>query len=277
MERSQKEWDGTPLSRYECKYLVSPPIASEIRRFISPFMVPDRYARDRAGYRYPISSLYLDTDDLHLYWQTVAGELNRFKLRARSYSDDPASPIFLEVKRRVNDVIIKRRVKLERGDALAVLTNPGAWRRKAATRDLIADLACFAGHVDVSKAKPFLRVRYEREAYESMHGDPLRLTLDTDVAWHPTARVDLGMNGSGWLPTPMPGLILEIKFTDTRPSWVGEMIRTFDLYRQSVAKYVLSVDDFFVCLGGRKDASPRPGPGSLSLGPDGRPAWIREV
>jgi len=262
-------------SRYECKYLVSPEIADEIRRFLQPFMAPDTYARRHAGYRYPICSLYFDTLGLHLYRQTAAGEKNRFKLRVRSYSDDQQTPVFLEVKRRVNDVILKRRARLPRESARAMLEKGSSPWVDGGAGNLLVDLESFNWLVTAAAARPFLRVRYIREAYEALGGDPLRITLDTDIAWLPTSTADFNMGAEGWIPTPVPGTVLEIKFTDRYPAWVGEMIRAFSLQRQSVAKYVLSVDSFFAESGDRVSELGRsPGPPS---GWDGRPAWAREV
>ena len=240
---------GIP-SRYECKYLVSQAVLRDVRSFISPFMRPDAFARARDGYRYSISSLYLDTNDLHLYRQTVHGEKDRFKLRVRSYSDDPDQSVFLEVKRRVDQVILKRRAKLTRRDAIAFLNGDRHAGADRAARGLIDDMACFAGHADLWGARPFLRVKYLREAYESVDGDPLRVTIDTDVAWQPTLEPDLRMGGDGWIPTAVPTPILEIKFTDRYPAWVAEMIRVLNLNKESVAKYVLSVNRFFALDGG---------------------------
>ena len=81
--------DPTLASRYECKYQISPMVVSALREFIQPFMRPDPFAALREDNRYPICSLYLDSEDLVLYQQTVGGHKNRFKLRVRSYSDDP--------------------------------------------------------------------------------------------------------------------------------------------------------------------------------------------
>jgi len=261
-------------SRYECKYLVSDSVANEIRAFIRPFMVPDAFARGRAGHRYPISSLYFDTLDLALYRQTSSGEKNRFKLRVRSYSDDAATPVFLEVKRRINDVILKRRAGLPRDVAMDMLTTGNSTRLEGSTSELLADLAYFTGHVTVAGAQPFLRIRYDREAYEAVGGDPLRITLDTEIAWLPTATPDFALNGAGWRSASVPGTVLEIKFTDRYPRWVGEMIRAFGLQRQSVAKYVLSVDSLFGRPGGADAAgawSPRP-----LVHRSARPAWRDE-
>jgi hypothetical protein len=247
MGRDGGDQAGTLLSRYECKYLVTPSVASDIRQFISPFMTLDSNARE--GRSYPICSLYLDTFDLHFYRQTLTGEKNRCKLRVRSYSDDSSTPVFLEVKGRVNDIVWKRRAKLPPSIALALLREgDGAWTDPR-TRKVLEDLDFFAGHVSVAAARPFLRVKYMREAYEAVGGDTLRITFDTDVMCCPTLDANLSFNGKGWIPTSVPGVILEIKFTERYPAWTGEMIRIFGLQKQSVPKYVLSVDRFFAVDG----------------------------
>jgi len=267
--------EGHVASRYECKYLVSHRVAAEIRRFMEPFMVPDAFAAGRPGNRYRICSLYLDTLDLHLYHQTAYGEKDRFKLRVRSYSDDAASPVFLEVKRRVNEVILKRRVGLPRDVALELLSTGRSDRLGGCSNEQLADLEYFKAHLAVAAARPFLRVRYVREAYEAVGGDPLRITFDTDIDWLPTCAMDVNLDAAGWIATGVPGEVLEIKFTDRFPAWVGTMIRGFDLNRESVAKYVLSVDSLFADSRESAGADPRaPGP---RTGWDGRPVWAREV
>jgi hypothetical protein len=275
MERGLDGAENLLPCRYECKYLVTAAAVAEIRRFIQPFVVPDAFARRRAGYRYPICSLYFDTLGLDLYRQTAAGEKNRFKLRVRSYSDDAAMPVFLEVKRRVNDVILKRRAGLPRDVAIEMLTTGDSLGLDRSAGALLSDLHFFTGHVRVASARPFLRIRYVREAYEARGGDPLRITLDTDIEWRPTSVPEFGLNGRGWRSAAVPGTVLEIKFTDRYPGWVAELIRAFDLQRQSVAKYVLSVDSLFARAGvraGEAGETPRP-----PSGWDGRPAWAEEA
>ena len=38
-------------------------------------------------------------------------------------------------------------------------------------------------------------------------------------------------------PVPLQGVILELKFTDRCPSWLGDIIRSLDLRRRSFSKY----------------------------------------
>ena len=170
-------------------------------------------------------------------------------------------------------MIIKRRARLPREAATELIATGSCLPARGACDE--SELEYFKGYLSVAAARPFLRVRYEREAYESLGGDPLRITLDHDIAWLPTTTTDFNLDGEGSIPTGIPGVVLEIKFTTRYPAWVGDMIRIFDLHRQSVAKYVLSVDSFFA---ESRERSPQE---SRGLGPpagwDGRPAWAREA
>ena len=112
--RARRTLEPTFHSRFECKYMVDPSVVPEIRHFLASFTEPDAFAAKCPGFRYPISSLYLDSPSLDLYQQTVNGEMDRFKLRIRTYDDNPASPAFLEVKRKHNNVVHKRRAGISR-------------------------------------------------------------------------------------------------------------------------------------------------------------------
>ncbi len=101
--------DLTLKCRYEIKYLISEAKAEVIAQFIKPYLQPDRYSKLQRGGKYPIVSLYLDSDDLRLCRETLTGQKNRFKLRVRSYTDEPEYPRYFEIKRRLNNIIIKSR------------------------------------------------------------------------------------------------------------------------------------------------------------------------
>jgi len=248
--RSARDSDITLFSRYECKYVISPMIVSELREFIRPFMQPDSFAARREGYRYPICSLYLDSADLLLYQQTVCGEKQRFKLRVRAYSDRPETPVFLEVKSKLNNIVRKRRARLDRRRALALLGGSLEADFDGEPRELVDDIDYFRHNVRLTEAKPVIRVRYMREAYESRGGDPVRITLDTELMHAITFEENVALDQGRWVTTPVRGTIMEIKFTERFPAWINDMVRTFELKQQSVPKYVRSVDH--ALLGGRE-------------------------
>ena len=167
--------DRTLTSRYELKYWVPQHLSPEIRRFVRPFCRLDAYGQGRPGNRYTISSLYLDGPGWELYRTPTEGHHNRFKLRVRSYSNDHAAPVFLEIKKRSNQVVLKRRARVDREQALGLLTGAPISTEDPSCREFIESARRLS-------AQPALRVRYEREAYESRGEDPVRVT------WTPRSR-----------------------------------------------------------------------------------------
>jgi hypothetical protein len=119
---SNREYPGnhSPLkdkmqeSRFELKYAIPEDVALGIRDFISPIMQMDENSVGKPNYSYAVHSIYFDSDDLRTYIDTVDGNKNRFKLRARFYDDNPLSPVFLEIKRRIDRCILKQRGSVRR-------------------------------------------------------------------------------------------------------------------------------------------------------------------
>lgn len=239
--RLRRALEPTFHSRYECKYLVDPMIVPEIRHFLSSFTEPDDFALKHPGYRYPICSLYLDSPALDLYRQTVGGEMDRFKLRVRTYEDNPATPAFVEVKRKLNSIVHKRRAALSRQRVSRILAG-----EKVSMDDLhpeaLRDVDYFCDHLSLIEARPVLRVKYNREAYQSRGNEPVRITLDTDLQHALSLDGELNHGAGRWVSTPLGGVIVEVKFTERFPWWVQDFVQTFALVQRAVPKYILSLD-----------------------------------
>ena len=234
--------DPTFASRFECKYRISPLHAPQVRQFIEPFMRPDPFAERYEGFCYPICSLYLDTDDLALYQQTVAGRKNRFKLRIRSYSDDPTLPVFAEIKYKINNIVSKRRARLDRAQAHKLLTCAERDWLDALPEEDRAEALAFDHERTLLGAKPICKVKYLREAYQSRSGDPVRITLDTDLMHAVSLEPDVALAGGRWVTTPVDATILEIKYTNVFPRWILDLVRFLSLRQGPLPKYILSVD-----------------------------------
>lgn len=246
--------------RYEYKYLVDPRCAAELRSVVQLFLPHDPYAAGHTDSAYPICSLYLDTEDMRLYRQSLTGEKTRFKLRLRTYSDEPDSLVQLEIKRRLDRIVQKRRVALTRRQIdLFADRGTNGWTKEI-PESVLRELELFADHTRLASARPLLKVRYLREAYESP-AEPLRITFDTAVEHALSLDWNLLHDDRRWKSTPLPKLnittpgrtretcgafvVFEIKFTDVFPSWIQDLVRRFDLEPCSVPKYALSLDELF--------------------------------
>lgn len=72
--------DRIQASRFELKYIIGEENALQIRDYVRSFLELDENAVGKPNYSYRVHSLYLDSHDLKLFWGTINGDKNRFKL-----------------------------------------------------------------------------------------------------------------------------------------------------------------------------------------------------
>jgi hypothetical protein len=227
--------------RHEIKYLISEAKAVAIAQFIRPYLEPDRYSKLQRGGHYPIVSLYLDSNNLQLCRESLTGQKNRFKLRIRSYTDEPEYPRFFEIKRRVNNVIIKSRARVMERDVPALLAGlPLPPQDYTTDEDVLNQFQLYTKSIG---AKPVVLVRYMRQAFEGDSETRVRVTFDRELCYNVTSSPQVRLGGSGWQHSSVTtgGVILEIKFTDRYPAWLSQMVEYLDLRQDSISKYATSI------------------------------------
>jgi hypothetical protein len=236
--------DRAQRSRREIKYLVREDTALAVRAFVSCYLEPDEFAVGRVDNSYPVHSLYLDSNNLDTYKASfVQGMRNRFKLRIRYYDDDPASPVFFEVKRRINEGIVKQRARVRRDAVHALLVGESPKREHLYGWNMQhwVDLLDFWRLVETMEAAPRAHNAYMREAYVNAGKASVRVTMDRRVRLGPEFSGELGTELSNGVEVYAGFVILELKFTELMPSWMVEMVRGFDLTTSGAAKYGMGV------------------------------------
>lgn len=227
-------------SRYELKYLIDETQARYVRQLIRGMVEPDENMDPSAPWGYSVRSLYLDHPSLQLCRQTICGHKNRFKLRVRFYDDSQDTPAFFEIKQRVDQVIRKQRA-LVRREAVPWLMSGGGPRpgdlfdgsKKSA--DALRNFCKLRDHAG---ALPQVYVVYTREAYMSPDNDDLRITFDRQLLayrYQPAEGLKLPRYAA---QVPMGGVVLELKYTNTFPLWMKDMVQQLRLKRTSFPKYV---------------------------------------
>jgi hypothetical protein len=234
--------DRTLWCRYEMKYVISETKAAAIKDFIRPYIDLDRYSKLQPDGNYPIVSLYLDSDNMQLCIESLRGVLKRFKLRIRSYSDNPDYPRFFEIKRRSNRIIIKSRARIRTQDVPILLAGRYVPPIGNYKNDIDA-IRQFQLYMKSIYAKPKVLIRYKRCAYEGKMHNRVRITFDRNLCYKVTTQPQVLMSGSGWLANPVTArnVILEIKFTGRYPAWLGQMAANFGLDQRSMSKYATSI------------------------------------
>lgn len=243
----------TVIERREYKYLIDAPTAAGIRAAIRPFCELDAHAAGNPTRRYTIDSLYFDTPALSLFWANDHEQVDRFKLRVRGYPEAPTSPVFFEVKRRINDVISKSRGKVPRAQWAALLADPAAQIPGDVTGKDRAAVERFLSLARTLHVRPFTLVRYQREPYFSRVDDYARVTFDTHIRAQATDRLSFEPSPRGWralddavTQRSLSSLIvLELKFTRAVPIWLVDLVERFGLHRGSYSKYGTSIRAFY--------------------------------
>lgn len=224
--------------RHELKYFVDVETAAAMRADLGERMQPDPRAD---GARYPVNSLYFDTEQLDFYRHKIDGQRYRYKIRLRTYEYQPRQ-VFLELKRKINNCIFKAR-----GQADYETARPWLDLLPVDPRAVFAEEACFADQVQIRHlarvygVTPAVAVCYQRRALVGRQDPRLRITFDEETA-AATPRCDLR-----WPEQPrrlfMPQLVvLEVKVDRGLPLWVVHWLEKYDCRRRSISKYCHAVE-----------------------------------
>jgi hypothetical protein len=226
--------------RFELKYLINKAIVPQLRDFVRSYLELDDYGVGQPNYAYPVHSVYLDSDGLQTFHDTLNGTKNRFKLRLRYYDDHPETPVFFEVKGRVDNCILKQRCGVRRqavGILLAgQLPQPGDLLSREPRH--LAAIQRFNFLMQKIQARPKAHNNYMREAWVSPYDNSVRVTFDRSVRIEPFFRAEAVTEMTNPVPIYTECVILELKFTNRFPNWCMDMVRSFDLMRLAAAKYV---------------------------------------
>ena len=231
--------DRAQRQRREIKYLIREDEALAIRSYLSSYLEPDENALGKPDHSYSVHTLYLDSNQLATYRAANDGDRNRFKLRIRYYDEDPQSPVFFEIKRRINEGIVKQRARVKREAVHSLLAGESPMPEhlyKWSDRQW-ADLLDFWHLVERLQAAPRAHNAYLREAYVNADAT-VRVTIDRAVRIGTEFGGELGTEIMDAVEVFAGAVILELKFTERMPTWLIEMVRGFELKSSGAAKYV---------------------------------------
>ena len=213
------------MKRYEMKYLLNGEQTRLFREKLQGHMQIDQYGKTS------IASLYYDTPNYQLIRSSLEKPAFKEKIRLRSYGlATEESPVFLEMKRKANGVVYKRRIQTTIPLASQFFTEENnVYDGGQITREITA----FRDHYQM--LRPTCLIIYDRIAYFEPDGD-LRLTIDEN----PRYRLDdltltKSMNG---IPLLDPGwTILEIKVQNAMPLWLTSILTECGVRKGSFSKY----------------------------------------
>ncbi|OGY51294.1 MAG: hypothetical protein A3J59_02380 [Candidatus Buchananbacteria bacterium RIFCSPHIGHO2_02_FULL_56_16] len=240
MELSTKTKIKVHFQRFEFKYQLPVETIEGLLPQLLKYLEFDPYAQRLPGRQYTVASLYYDSAGLDCYYQKLAGLRTRKKLRVRLYDFNlkPETPVFLEIKRKYDTVVVKDRLTMSYQACQDLLVN----NKKPATplsdhdQETLNEflwLKLYNGMV------PQVMVLYDRKPLVGRVDPQFRVTIDSNVR---TFTADW-LTAKGIAQPVSRGIaVLEVKFNNVLPFWFHQIIRRYNLAQQPFSKYCRSLE-----------------------------------
>ena len=219
----EKEKIISVMKRYELKYYLNESQVEYFINKISEHMKVDKYGLTS------IASIYFDTPDFRLITKSIEKPNYKEKLRLRSYGlAKEGSKTFLEIKRKCDGIVYKRRITLLEDEALDLIANKEAKEKSQIARELEAFMENY------KILEPKYLIIYDRLAYYQDDSD-LRITLDMNPRYR-TKDLNLHTSLDGTPLLNEKGAILEVKVQHSVPIWLAELLSKGKIYQTSLSK-----------------------------------------
>lgn len=215
---------GNTFKRREMKYLLDECMYEAVREAISPYVTEDGYGR------HTICNIYCDSENDDLIRESLEKPVYKEKLRLRTYGTaNSDSDSFLEIKKKFDGVVYKRRVKLPYKAALDYINGgePPIYSQQIAEMDYFMQRA---------RLKPKIVICYDRRAFFGNEDMEFRVTFDWNIRSR-TDDLDLRSGDNGEFLAGQPWRVMEIKTAQAMPMWMTKILSELELYCGSFSKY----------------------------------------
>ena len=213
------------FKRYEIKFLLSAEQYELVSAAMKPHMTPDAYGCTR------ICNIYYDTENDRMIRASLEKPVYKEKLRLRSYgAAAQGSSIFVELKKKYNGIVYKRRLAMPEQEAKSWLSGGAApvdsqiAREITYVRDHYRDL------------RPKMHISYLRQAWFGKDDRQLRITFDRDIRGR-QENLTLEADGGGFSVLDKDLVLMEVKTPGAIPLWLTRVLTQNHIYKTSFSKY----------------------------------------
>lgn len=218
--------DNSIFQRREIKFLVDSRQRALLEQAFRGRMVPDPHGEST------ICNVYYDTPDYRLVRTSLEKPVYKEKLRMRSYGRvNGEEAVFLELKKKNDGVVYKRRISLRQRDAAAYMAGLSPLPEGSQIgRELDYFRRFYEG------LRPAVYLCYDRSAWFSSEDPDFRATFDNNIRWR---REDMSLCapvGGETLLLPSQSLF-EVKTADAVPLWLVEALDAGGIRQASFSKY----------------------------------------
>ena len=222
------------FNRHEKKFFLSGEQYKAIKEVLLKYMEPDKHNVD--GKFYTICNIYYDTEDDNVIRTSISKPLYKEKLRLRGYGvPGLQDKIYLEIKKKFNKFVNKRRTPFLLREAYDFLDNKGVKELLPHMNgQVIKEIQHF---LEMNEVYPKVYLAYDRRAYFGKDDPDLRVSFDNNIRTRrDELRLELGDHGRQLLEDPDYWL-MEIKIINAMPLWLSRALGDLNIYPRSFSKY----------------------------------------
>lgn len=228
----------TIFQRNEQKYLLDETQYTLLTAAIAPYMREDEYGKST------ICNLYFDTPSHRVIRRSMEKPVYKEKLRLRCYGiPQDYSNAFVELKKKFQKVVYKRRICMPYARAHAWLCENGAPPEEPALRQIAAEVEWFRHYY--GQVAPSFLIACERQALFATDDPNLRITFDENIRFR-TGDLDLRHGAQGTAILPPGRRLMEIKAAGALPRWLIDILNGNRIYPTSFSKYAQSFNKYLV-------------------------------
>jgi hypothetical protein len=219
------------FKRYEYKYILDKQKLDALLEGIQPYVEVDPYCV--GGKKYSLYNTYYDTEDYSVVRHSVSKPAFKEKLRLRSYYESPSDEdkVFVELKKKADGCVNKRRAVLKYKDAIKLIETGQGERTGVFVNDqVVKEIEYYIKNHPVFH-KTYLA--YDRMAYFLKEDKNIRITFDSNLRAGPA---ELGESGARPIVDENT-YIMEIKISDHIPLWLARLMTDNKIFRHGFSKY----------------------------------------
>lgn len=214
------------FKRYELKYIMTKKQQRTVLEAMLPHMRLDQFGHTQ------IRNIYFDTDNYRLVRRSLEKPSYKEKLRIRSYRQVSAQDtVFVELKKKYDDVVYKRRESLTQLEALEWILRETPFPKATQIGN---EIDYFFTYYQTLRPKVFLS--YEREAFYALDGSDFRVTFDEKIL---ARQEELSLSREIY-GTPLiddAHVLMELKTSGGIPLWLTRVLAQEQIYKTSFSKY----------------------------------------
>lgn len=216
----------TIFKRYEIKYLLDTRQKEQLLHIMEPYMALDKYGHST------IRNIYYDTNTYRLIRKSLEKPSYKEKLRVRSYTKaDENSDVFVELKKKYQSVVYKRRIMMHEQQALNWLCGKEASPQQTQISREIDYFCSF-----YKTLHPVVFLSYERDAFCPLDGGDFRITFDENILYREDA-LSLESDTYGTSILGDGQILMELKTSGGIPLWMVHFLTSQKIRKTSFSKY----------------------------------------